>query len=62
MKDSISIELRRVLESLPQDFFGSVEIGYQCGSSTHVRVTQTHVLKPSRSNRGNNGQENSPAT
>ena len=37
-------ELQKVLDELPEDFFGTVEIGYQNGRPGVVKVTQTYKL------------------
>ena len=43
----ISPELRRLLESLANDFFGSIELSVQNGQAGVARVVQTHNLKQS---------------
>jgi hypothetical protein len=52
----MSPDLQTVLDQLPADFFGTVEIAYQNGHPGVVKVTQTHKLTTpttSREHRGN---------
>lgn len=44
-------ELLQVLESIPPDFFGNIEISAMNGHPGVVKVTQTYKL-PSRDSRG----------
>jgi hypothetical protein len=54
----ITPELKRVLESIEPNFFGSVEIGVQNGVPGHCKITTTLKLTPSRENREDNGNRN----
>lgn len=47
-------ELLQILESIPQDFFGNIEISAMNGHPGVVKITQTYKL-PSRDSRGTNG-------
>jgi hypothetical protein len=50
-------ELKRILNDLPRDFFGDVQIGYQAGHPGVVRVTKTYKLSSvNTSNRDDRGQ------
>ena len=51
-------EVAKVLDELPADFFGTVEIGYQNGHPGVVRVTQTHRLNASNTSREPRGNQN----
>jgi hypothetical protein len=51
-------ELQRVLDQLPEDFFGTVEIGYQNGHPGVVKVTQTHKLTTPTTSREHRGNHN----
>lgn len=44
-------ELKKLLETLPHNFFGTVKIAYQNGTAGVVKVTRTLKLS-SRENRG----------
>jgi hypothetical protein len=55
----VNSELERVLDQLPKDFFGTVEISFQNGRPHIAKVTQTHKLfnttpTDRRENRGSN--------
>ena len=47
----ITPELQSLFASLPDDFFGHVELSIQNGETGVVRVTQTHNMKNSRETR-----------
>jgi hypothetical protein len=51
----ITPELKRILESIEPNFFGSVEIGVQNGVPGHCKITTTLKLTTSRENREDNG-------
>ena len=57
----ITDELKKILEDLPHDFYGDVQIGYQAGRPGVVRVTKTYKLSgvnnSSRDDRGQNARQ-----
>jgi hypothetical protein len=55
----ITAELKRVLDSIDPNFYGSVEIGVQNGIPGTAKITTTYKLKQSRENRENNGDRSS---
>lgn len=54
----ITSELKRILEGIEPDFFGSIEVGVQNGIPGHCKITKTLKLTNSRENRENNGDRN----
>jgi hypothetical protein len=54
----ITAELKRVLDGIEPNFFGSVEIGVQNGVPGHCKITTTFKLTTSRENRDDNGNRN----
>jgi len=51
----ITTELKRVLEEIEPNFFGSIEIGIQNGYPGTAKITTTYKLTTSRENREHNG-------
>lgn len=47
----LSSELRNLIASLPENFYGHIELAIQNGETGVVRVTQTHNMKNSRETR-----------
>lgn len=47
----LTAELKQILENVPRDFYGSIEIAYQAGLPGVVRTTRTQRLTTSNSSR-----------
>ncbi len=54
-------ELKKILDAVSSDFFGTIEISYQAGHPGVVRTTKTQRLSEnnnsSRNDRGHNGYQ-----